>query len=126
MSNPKIRASAKAFDDAKDNFEDGAKLGAEGIEDEVEERLARLRDDSAALAEELPNMTEEMRSALSDLEDRITELYDIVAEQAQASVETVEEIIEERPWASVAVAFGAGCLFTLMLLPRRAARSWRS
>jgi|GEM_PF-999424 ElaB/YqjD/DUF883 family membrane-anchored ribosome-binding protein len=126
MSNPKLRASGKAFRNAKENLEDGAELGAEGIEEDVEERLARLRNDTAALAEDMPDLPDEMRNALNDLEDRIAELYDVVAEQAAYSVETMEEIIEERPWASVAVAFGAGCLLTLLLLPRRAARSWRS
>lgn len=114
MSNPKFRAAA---DDLEDALDDG--------EDAVEETVARLRDETAALADEMPNLPEEIRAALEDLEDRIAELYDVVSEQAAASVETVEEIIQTRPWASVAVAFGAGCLLTLLVSGSRRAPSPR-
>jgi len=46
-----------------------------------------------------------------------------VAAQAANSVETVEEIIETRPWVSVAVAFGAGCLMGMLFGGSRRNRS---
>ncbi|HEY5337685.1 MAG TPA: hypothetical protein VIJ85_05755 [Rhizomicrobium sp.] len=91
----------------------------------VEERLIRLRAEAEAISEEMSDLPSEMRHALDEIEDRIAELYDVVAVQATHSVETVEEIIETRPWISVAVAFGAGALATLLLSrPRARKRGW--
>ena len=92
----------------------------------VQERLRRLRAEAESLADDLPEIPGDLRNALDDIEDRLAELYDVVSEQAAQSVETVEEIIETRPWMSVAVAFAAGCLATLLLTPprRRAKRNW--
>jgi ElaB/YqjD/DUF883 family membrane-anchored ribosome-binding protein len=97
-----------------------------GDEDSIEERLNRLRADADAIAEDTgEELSDEIRSSLEDVEERIAELYDIVSAQAVQSVETVEEIIETRPWVSVAVAFVAGAVLTLLVTPpRRRKRSW--
>jgi len=93
-------------------------------EETVEERLNRLREDAEAFAEEGEELPEDIRNSLDAIEQRIAELYDVVSQQAAYSAEVVEEIIETRPWMSVAVAFGAGCLATLLLTPRPRKRSW--
>jgi ElaB/YqjD/DUF883 family membrane-anchored ribosome-binding protein len=110
MSNPQFRSVNTPVDDA---------------EESVEERLERLRADAEAIIEEGAELPEDIRSALDSIEDRIAEVYDAVSEQAAYSAEVVEEIIETRPWLSVAVAFGAGVLATLLLAPsRKPKRHW--
>jgi ElaB/YqjD/DUF883 family membrane-anchored ribosome-binding protein len=111
MSNPQFRS---------------VNTGTEEAEESVEARLNRLRADADAIVEETAgDLPDELRGALDEIEDRIAELYDVVAAQASYSVETIEEIIETRPWVSVAVAFGAGCLATLLLSsPRAQKRHW--
>jgi ElaB/YqjD/DUF883 family membrane-anchored ribosome-binding protein len=101
------------------------KAGIEDAEESVEARLNRLRADAEAIVEEGEDLPEDIRSSLESIEDRIADLYDVISEQAAYSAEVVEEIIETRPWISVAVAFGAGCLATLLLTPaRRPKRHW--
>jgi ElaB/YqjD/DUF883 family membrane-anchored ribosome-binding protein len=109
MSNPQFRSVNKAADDAEEG---------------VEERLNRLRADADAIIEEGEDLPDDIRGSLEAIEERIAEIYDVVSEQAAYSAEVVEEIIETRPWMSVAVAFGAGCLATLLLTPRPRKRSW--
>jgi ElaB/YqjD/DUF883 family membrane-anchored ribosome-binding protein len=93
-------------------------------EETVEERLERLRADAEAIIEEGEELPEDIRNSLDAIEDRIAELYDMVSQQAAYSAEVVEEIIETRPWMSVAVAFGAGVLATILLTPRPRKRNW--
>lgn len=109
MSNPQFRSVNTPADDA---------------EETVEERLNRLRADAEAIIEEGEELPEDIRNSLNDIEDRIAELYDMVSQQAAYSAEVVEEIIETRPWMSVAVAFGLGALTTLLFTPRPRKRSW--
>src|ERR1700744_3477320 len=108
MSNPQFRSV---------NTPDGA-------EETVEERLNRLRADAEAIIEEGEELPEDIRNSLDAVEERIAELYDMVSQQAAYSAEVVEEIIETRPWMSVAVAFGAGVLATVLLTPRPRKRNW--
>ena len=108
MSNPQFRSV---------NTPDGA-------EETVEERLNRLRADAEAIIEEGEELPEDIRNSLDAVEERIAELYDMVSQQAAYSAEVVEEIIETRPWMSVAVAFGLGALATVLLTPRPRKRSW--
>ena len=96
----------------------------DGGEETVEERLERLRADAEAIIEEGEDLPEDIRTSLDAIEERIAEIYDVVSEQAAYSAEVMEEIIETRPWMSVAVAFAAGCLATLLLTPRPRKRSW--
>jgi len=112
MSNPQFKSS----EDASESF-DYAEGGG------IEERIARLREETGELADRMPDLPAQVRDALRDLESRIGELYDDVAAQAANSVETVEEIIETRPWVSVAVAFGAGCLMGMLFGGSRRNRS---
>src|ERR1700743_2334774 len=100
MSNPNFRS---------------VNTSADSAEDSIEDRLNRLRADADAIADEAEELPDDIRSSLDDMDDRITELYDIVSAQAAQSMETVEEIIETRPWASVAVAFVAGAVLTLLV-----------
>ena len=100
------------------------KTSADNTEESVEERLARLREDAEAIIEDGEDLPEDIRNSLESIEDRIADLYDMVAQQAAYSAEVVEEIIETRPWISVAVAFGAGCLATLLLTPRPRKCNW--
>jgi ElaB/YqjD/DUF883 family membrane-anchored ribosome-binding protein len=109
MSNPQFRSVNTPTDET---------------EDSVEARLNRLREDADAILEEGAELPEEIRTSLDEIEERIAELYDMVSQQAAYSAEVVEEIIETRPWMSVAVAFGAGCLATLLLTPRSRKRNW--
>ena len=109
MSNPQFRSVNNPAGDA---------------EETVEDRLNRLRADAEAIIEEGAELPEEIRTSLDAIEERVAELYDMVSQQAAYSAEVVEEIIETRPWMSVAVAFGAGCLATLLLTPRPRKRNW--
>lgn len=109
MSNPQFRSVNTPADEAGES---------------VEERLNRLRADADAIIEEGEDLPDDIRSSLDSIEQRISELYDVVSEQAAYSAEVVEEIIETRPWMSVAVAFGAGVLATLLLTPRPRKRNW--
>jgi ElaB/YqjD/DUF883 family membrane-anchored ribosome-binding protein len=98
---------------------------ADEIDDSVEARLNRLRADADAILEDGMDLPEDIRSSLDAIEERFADLYDMVSQQAAYSAEVVEEIIETRPWMSVAVAFGAGCLATILLTPpRRPKRNW--
>jgi ElaB/YqjD/DUF883 family membrane-anchored ribosome-binding protein len=97
---------------------------ADGVEETVEDRLNRLRADADAIIEEGEDLPEDIRNSLEAIEERIADLYDMVSEQAAYSAEVVEEIIETRPWLSVAVAFGAGVLATVLLTPRPRKRNW--
>lgn len=83
------------------------------------EDVARLKDDAEALADDFPLLPEEIKRAIGELQDQISALYDTVAAEAQRSVEYVEEAVEERPWTSLATAFGLGFLFALLFGPRR-------
>jgi ElaB/YqjD/DUF883 family membrane-anchored ribosome-binding protein len=109
MSNPQFRSVNKTADDPGES---------------VEDRLNRLRADADAILEEGEELPDDVRSSLETIEERVAELYDMVSQQAAYSAEVVEEIIETRPWISVAVAFGAGCLATLLLTPRPRKRNW--
>ena len=111
MSNPQF----KNEEDALESF-DYAEGGG------IEERIKRLREETGDLADRIPDLPAQAREALRDIEHRLGELYDTVASQAATSVETVEEIIETRPWVSVAVAFGLGCAMGVLFGGQRRPR----
>jgi ElaB/YqjD/DUF883 family membrane-anchored ribosome-binding protein len=89
----------------------GIAINDDELGEDIEESVAELEDSVAALAEELQDSADDaMRRVLRRIEDTVADLYDLIADEASRSVETVEEVIEERPWTSVLVAFGAGLL----------------
>jgi ElaB/YqjD/DUF883 family membrane-anchored ribosome-binding protein len=55
-----------------------------------------------------------MRRTLRRIEDTVADLYDAVAEQSSRGVEAIERQVDERPWTSLAVAFGLGCVIGML------------
>jgi ElaB/YqjD/DUF883 family membrane-anchored ribosome-binding protein len=84
-------------------------------DDQVEEQLADLKEDVSELAEELEGTASDaMRRTLRRIEDTVADLYDAVAEQSSRGVEAIERQVDERPWTSLAVAFGLGCVIGML------------
>lgn len=89
----------------------GIAINDDELGEDIEDSVAELEDSVAALAEELQDSADDaMQRVLRRIEDTVADLYDLIADEASRSVETVEEVIETRPWTSVLVAFGAGLL----------------
>jgi ElaB/YqjD/DUF883 family membrane-anchored ribosome-binding protein len=72
-----------------------------------------------ALLGDTPNVPRELKNRMHLLEDQISELYDFVADDATRSASVIEHVIVERPWISVALAFGLGCATAALLRPSR-------
>jgi ElaB/YqjD/DUF883 family membrane-anchored ribosome-binding protein len=89
--------------------------------DGIIEDAARLKDDVAALAREIPAASEDVKRTLARIEENIGKLYDEAAWQAGQAVRAVEDAVEDHPWKSMAAAFGFGCLLTLLMARPR----WR-
>ncbi|HEY5337092.1 MAG TPA: hypothetical protein VIJ85_02725 [Rhizomicrobium sp.] len=68
---------------------------------------------------DMPNVPRELKNRMHLLEDQVSELYDIVADDAARSADIVEQVIVDRPWISVAIAFGLGCAAAALLRPSR-------
>jgi ElaB/YqjD/DUF883 family membrane-anchored ribosome-binding protein len=84
-------------------------------DDQVEEQLADLKEDVSELADELEGTASDaMRRTLRRIEDTVADLYDAVAEQSSRGVEAIERQVDERPWTSLAVAFGLGCVIGML------------
>lgn len=84
--------------------------------DEVDQTVSDLKNDVSALAEEVGgSASDAMRHTLKRIEDTMAGLYDTVAEQSSRSVEAIERQVDERPWTSLAVAFGIGCFIGLLV-----------
>lgn len=70
--------------------------------------LAALRDDMSSLSRSLMERgTKKARAARKAVEAQVAEATD-----------TVEEFVQERPFTTLAVAFGAGALFAVLLRRR--------
>jgi ElaB/YqjD/DUF883 family membrane-anchored ribosome-binding protein len=69
---------------------------------------------------DVPNVPRELKNRMHLLEDQVAELYDLVADDASRSATVIEQSIVERPWLSVALAFGLGCATAALLRPSRA------
>jgi ElaB/YqjD/DUF883 family membrane-anchored ribosome-binding protein len=88
----------------------------DGISDDV----ADLQDDVSALADELEGTaTDAMKRTLRRIEESVSDIYELAAEQGGRGVEALERQIDERPWTSVLVAFGLGCLIGKLTSRRR-------
>lgn len=84
--------------------------------EDVEDTVADLKEDVSALSEELEGTASDaMRRTLRRIEDTVADLYDTVAEKGSRGVEAIERQVDERPWTSLAVAFGLGCLIGLIV-----------
>lgn len=87
---------------------------------DVEDTVADLKEDVTALSEELEGAASEaMRRTLRRIEDTVADLYETVAEQSSRGVEAIERQVDERPWTSLAVAFGLGCVIGLIVSRER-------
>jgi ElaB/YqjD/DUF883 family membrane-anchored ribosome-binding protein len=87
---------------------------------DVEDTVADLKEDVTALSEELEGAASEaMRRTLRSIEDTVADLYETVAEQSSRGVEAIERQVDERPWTSLAVAFGLGCVIGLIVSRER-------
>jgi ElaB/YqjD/DUF883 family membrane-anchored ribosome-binding protein len=83
--------------------------------DDVEDTVADLKEDVTALSDELEGAASEaMRRTLRRIEDTVADLYETVAEQGSRGVEAIERQVDERPWTSLAVAFGLGCVIGML------------
>jgi ElaB/YqjD/DUF883 family membrane-anchored ribosome-binding protein len=89
-------------------------MSGQGLEydlDGAELSASELKDGVAALADELQASADDaMRRTLRRIEVAVADIYDVIAEQGSRSVEAIEQQIDERPWTSLLVAFGFGCL----------------
>ena len=82
--------------------------------------IANLKNKVADLAARLADGADEVtRETLRGVEAGIADLYETLAAQATRSIESIEETVEYRPWTSLFVAFGLGCVASLFLFRRR-------
>ncbi len=85
-------------------------LGYDDLDD-VDQTVSDLKDDVSALADELEGAANDtMRRTLRRIEVAVADIYETVAEQSGRGVEAIERQVDERPWTSLLVAFGLGCL----------------
>jgi ElaB/YqjD/DUF883 family membrane-anchored ribosome-binding protein len=89
----------------------------EGGDNRLAESIARLQDEAETLMGDMPNVPPELKNRLQSLQDQISDLYSMISEEAAYGVDAVEETIVARPWTSVLVAFGLGCLLSTLLRP---------
>jgi ElaB/YqjD/DUF883 family membrane-anchored ribosome-binding protein len=84
--------------------------------DDVDQTVSDLKNDVSALADELGDAADDtMRRTLKRIEEAVADLYETVAEQGGRGVEAIERQVDERPWTSLFVAFGLGCLIGLVV-----------
>jgi len=74
----------------------------------VKADLAALRDDMSSLSKTL----------MRDGKKRARAARDAVEKGLTDASESVEEFVEERPYATMAIAFGAGALLAVLLCRR--------
>ena len=89
----------------------------DGGDNRLAESIARLQDEAETLMGDMPNVPPELKNRLQSLQDQISDLYAMLSEEAGYGVDAVEEAIVARPWTSVFVAFGLGCLMSALLRP---------
>lgn len=78
--------------------------------------LATLKRDFAALLSEMKSGAKEgAEEALGKLGTRASDLYDSVTSQSERSIKAIERRVEERPIASVLIAFGIGFIASRLL-----------
>ena len=56
-----------------------------------------------------------MQDALGRIEQAVSDIYDAVVEPSAQSIEALEQRVEERPIASLLIAFGLGWLVGRLL-----------
>jgi len=84
--------------------------------DMVKEDLVKLREDIAKLSGALKDVTSEtVHDRVNDLRGRIDSITGDAKQHGRQALEDLTNRIEERPLASVLVAFGVGLLFGRLL-----------
>lgn len=88
--------------------------------DAIVDDLAALRRDFAALMSQLKSgavkgANDAAENVLGQLGDRANHLYDSVAAQGERSVKAIGRQVEERPVASLLIAFGIGFIASRLL-----------
>ena len=92
----------------------------QGAQLKADETLVQDNDGlDDAMFGDVPNVPRELKNRMHLLEDQVAELYELVADDATRSATVIEHVIVERPWLSVALAFGLGCATAALLRPSR-------
>ena len=82
----------------------------------IQDELATIRADVASLGNTLGEVASaEARETIKSIRERLDRLADDAGSATRAGVEMMEETIEERPFVSVAVAFGLGVVLGTLL-----------
>jgi ElaB/YqjD/DUF883 family membrane-anchored ribosome-binding protein len=88
----------------------------DGEFDTVKDDLTKLRNDIADLSAALKDVTSEaVRDQIGVIRGRIDQLTGDAKLQGRQTLDTVTDHIEERPLASVLIAFGVGMLIGRLL-----------
>jgi ElaB/YqjD/DUF883 family membrane-anchored ribosome-binding protein len=88
----------------------------DGEFDTVKDDLTKLRNDIADLSAALKDVTSEaVRDQIGVIRDRIDQLTGEAKVHGRQTLDTVTDHIEERPLASVLIAFGVGMLIGRLL-----------
>jgi ElaB/YqjD/DUF883 family membrane-anchored ribosome-binding protein len=88
----------------------------DGDLDTVREDLAKLREDVANLATSLKGATSEaLHEQIDAVRERIDRLSGEARQQSRRTLDDLTDKIEERPLASILVAFGVGILIGRLL-----------
>lgn len=88
-----------------------------GVES-IQEELATIGADIGSLSSTIGEFaSSEARDAIRSIRERLNEIASEAGAASRARVESVQEMIQERPLASVAAAFGLG--FILAMIVRR-------
>jgi ElaB/YqjD/DUF883 family membrane-anchored ribosome-binding protein len=90
-----------------------------GAQIRKDESIVQDNDDVDVMLGDMPNVPRELKNRMHLLEDQVAELYELIADDATRSATVIEHVITERPWMSVALAFGLGCVTAALLRPSR-------
>ena len=88
--------------------------------DTIVDDLGTLKRDFARLMDQMKTgaidgASETAESLLSQLNDRASELYESMSDRGDRSIKAITRQVEERPIASLLVAFGIGMLVSRLL-----------
>jgi uncharacterized protein YjbJ (UPF0337 family) len=75
--------------------------------DRIESELSRMMEEGAAVG---TRATQAVREFAESAGDRAHQAYEQVSEQVRGGYEQAERVVQERPFESLAVAFGTGLI----------------
>jgi ElaB/YqjD/DUF883 family membrane-anchored ribosome-binding protein len=113
-NSPHVEIDPMATAKARNRTEGGANFDA------IVDDLGTLKRDVGRLMDQMKNgavdgASEAAQNLLNQINERASDIYDSVSDRGERSIRAISRQVEERPIASLLVAFGAGMIVSRLL-----------